>query len=354
MVIHNKFVGGNIILNYQENDHIYLNRELRDMDGYHHYWAFCVEGAQGRELTFHVSRLDSWGPAVSHDLVDWSWHDQVLEDGNSFTYRFRENETKVYFAKHILYHPQHFLAFAKKKGLLVTEFCKSRKWNSVPCLQIGEGDISIVLTARHHCNESAGSYVLEGTVDALVKSPIDNTRILVVPFMDYDGVIAGDPGNDRYPHDHNRDYIEQPIYPEVVAMKSYVKQYGCHYGIDFHSPDSNYRTKEKCRCFIHRRCKNDRIDRFSELLLQENAPDAMIYSPEIISSADDKFKEITIEHVPSFDVYMGSLPENIISFSLECSCVGTAQDKATPERLRAFGRNFAEALRKLILEAQQT
>lgn len=86
------------------------------------------------------------------------------------------------------------MMFAEKKGLVVTEFCKSRKGTSVPCVQIGKGDISIVLTAHHHCCESTGAYVLEGVVDGFLSNPVENTRVLVVPFMDIDGVIDGDNG----------------------------------------------------------------------------------------------------------------------------------------------------------------
>ena len=48
-----------------------------------------------------------------------------------------------------------------------------------------------------------------------------NLRCLFVPFMDCDGVEDGDPGKNRQPHDHNRDYIAE-LYPEVKAFKKLI------------------------------------------------------------------------------------------------------------------------------------
>lgn len=117
MVIHNKFVGGNIVLDHIEGDHVYLKNELRDTTTDWFYWAFCVEGAQGRELTFHFesTRLGFWGPAVSRDLVSWHWHDQVSDDYLSFSYCLGKDETRVYFAHHMLHHPNHFFNFALQR-----------------------------------------------------------------------------------------------------------------------------------------------------------------------------------------------------------------------------------------------
>ena len=72
----------------------------------------------------------------------------------------------------------------------------------------------------------------EGVLDELLENPIPDSRILCVPFIDYDGVIDGDQGKERGPHDHNRDYLplrENSIYPECIAIMDYVIQNKCHY-----------------------------------------------------------------------------------------------------------------------------
>lgn len=234
--IHTDFVGANATVVRRDKEDIYIENQLRDTDTDWFYWAFCVEGAGGKSLTFHFQkhRLGYFGPAVSHDLENWHWLDSV--DGDSFTYRFKDGENKVYFAHDILYRTSRFEALAKRLGLEIRELCKSKRGRSVPCVSFGEGEISIIMTARHHACESTGSYVLEGVIEELCAHPMDNATIFCVPFVDLDGVIDGDQGKSRVPHDHNRDYTEAPIYSETAAIMAYADQNGCNFGLDFHSP----------------------------------------------------------------------------------------------------------------------
>ena len=179
MKIHQDFVGGNIHVKERIGNTFVLENELRDTKGDWFYWAFCIEGAENKEITFDFqkNRLGYWGPAVSHDLKNWHWLGS-MNDENSFTYRFGENESKVYFAHNMLYHPDRFFAFSESRGTTISELCVSRKGRSVPCLCIGEGETSILLTARHHACESTGSYVLEGVLDEFIASPPCEVRIL--------------------------------------------------------------------------------------------------------------------------------------------------------------------------------
>ena len=146
MKIHCDFVGGNIsVVSIAGND-VYLENQIRDTIGNWFYWAFCVENAENRELCFRMqpNRLGYWGPAVSRDLKTWYWLDNV--DGDSFTYKFGENESKVYFAHNILYHPARFFELANELPLDVFEFCKSRKGRTVPACILGNGKKNIILT----------------------------------------------------------------------------------------------------------------------------------------------------------------------------------------------------------------
>ena len=94
--------------------------------------------------------------------------------------------------------------------------------SEVPMAEMGDGDEVILLTARHHACEAPANYILEGVLRELHEELPPNYRIITVPFVDMAGVIAGDQGKDRFPHDHNRDYIEESIYPTVRAMKDLV------------------------------------------------------------------------------------------------------------------------------------
>ena len=54
MIIHNKFIGGNVLVKEQTDTSVYLENEQRDTkeETNWFYWAFCVEGAEGKTVTF--------------------------------------------------------------------------------------------------------------------------------------------------------------------------------------------------------------------------------------------------------------------------------------------------------------
>ena len=345
MNIHCDFVGGNIEVVSISGSDIYLKNQIRDSGIDWFYWAFCVEGAENKELCFHMdpNRLGYWGPAVSYDLENWHWLDSV--DGDSFIYKFGKGEKKVYFAHNMLYHPKRFFALAEELSLDVTELCKSRKGRTVPASIMGEGDKNIILTARHHACEATGSYVLEGVFRELSENPIPDTKIFCVPFVDYDGVVDGDQGKARKPHDHNRDYSpEESIYPETAAIKAYANEYGCHYGFDFHSPW--HKSGENDNIFIVRNSieKQDRADRFSKIFENQITAGSMNYK------AENDHPPMTGWNQPSsnFGFTMNHRPECEIAHSLESAYFGTAENKVSEGRLIELGRCYARAIKEYI------
>lgn len=352
MIIHKNFVGGNISVKKHDGNTFILENELRDTAQDWFYWAFCIEGAQGRELTFKFQdyRLGYYGPAVSCDLVNWHWLDSV--DENSFTYSFSEKEDKVYFAHSMLYHPDRFLKFAKKHNLSVNELCKGYKGSSVPCVSFGEGKTSVILTARHHACESTGSYVLEGVLEELINNPIEDFKVFCVPFVDYEGVIRGDQGKGRVPYDHNRGYDEacDSVYPECNAIKKYAEKNGCCFGFDFHSPW--HISNENDTVFIVQNSieKANEFNRFGIILEKSITSDSLKYEHK----NDYPFgvgwnKNVSGKQFgKQFANYMGKRKENKLSFTLETAYFGTPQNKVTEEKLLNLGHCFANALREYV------
>ena len=343
MNIHGDFIGGNITVVKQTGKDVYLENQIRDSGEDWFYWAFCVENAGGEEITFHMqpNRLGYWGPAVSYDLEKWHWLDSV--DDDSFTYKFTETENKVYFAHSMLYHPERFSKLAEEMSLDMFELCKSRKGRSVPACVIGNGNKNIILTARHHACESTGSYVLEGVLRELIRNPIEDTRVLCVPFVDYDGVVDGDQGKARLPHDHNRDYsADNSIYPETAAIKMYVNENGCHYGFDFHSPW--HKGGQDDYVFVVRNSieKIDRFEKFSKILEEQITDESMKY----LSEKD--YPPMTDWNMPSpnFGFTMMERSECELAFSFETAYFGTEENKITEEKMIELGRCFARAMKK--------
>ncbi len=341
--IHRDFIGGNIRVKSIDGDVITLENELRDSSEWF-YWAFCIEGAEGRELTFRMqeNRLGYFGPAVSHDLKTWQWLGS--SDENSFTHRFGADERRVYFAHHILYHPDHFSDFLREEGIEASELCKSRKGRSVPCLTLGDGDRTVILTARHHACESTGSYVLEGVLRELVDAPIENTRVFAVPFVDYDGVVDGDQGKERAPHDHNRDYTDAPIYPEVAEIIQYADRYGCRFGFDFHSPW--HKSGENDHIFIVRNRieKQDKYEKFADALQKELSGTLIFYAKENDRQPMTGWNQPS----PNFGYTMNLREECDLAFALETAYFGTENNKISTDMLIRLGRSFAKAIKSYI------
>lgn len=346
MLIRQNFIGGNITVKEINGDTVYLENEIRDTVEDWFYWAFCVEGAENRTITFKFSqnRLGYFGPAVSFNFENWHWLDSV--ENNSFTYCFGQNESKVYFAHSMLYHPSRFIKFANKQNLYIDELCKGYKGSDIPCVKFGTGKTSIILTARHHACESTGNYVLEGVLEELIINPIPNTKIFCVPFVDYEGVIRGDQGKSRIPHDHNRDYsyTKKSIYPECDAIKKYALENGCHYGFDFHSPWHKSGVNDNVFIVQNSTEKLDKLNRFGELFEKSITPYSLKYEHKNDYPPENGWNKSGTQ----FSNYMNLREENNIAFTLETAYFGTPDNKVNEFKLLELGRCFARALKKYI------
>jgi len=347
MKIHEEFTGGNIIVKSQEDSVIYLDNNLRDTTCEWFYWAFCVEGAAGQTLTFQFgdTRLGYFGPAVSYDLYTWHWLNK--KSGNSFTYTFSDTEDKVYFAHHMLYHPKRFEEFASRLGLELKTLAKSKKERHIPYIETGCEDRKIILTARHHACESTGNYVLEGVLEELVLNPIEGFSIFCVPFMDYDGVVDGDQGKNRYPYDHNRDYDKdkEAIYSSVAAVRKYISNKNVVFGFDFHAPYHSGGVRDKC--FIVQKRKEDvpKLNKFGELFESCITKEAFQYAHSNDYPPDVGWNK---SGTPTFATFVMERETSDLAFALETAYFGTDDNIFTGDHAVETGRCFARALKKYI------
>ena len=344
MKIHSSFIGGNIVVDRIENDTVYLERDLRDTIGDWFYWAFCVEGAAGRTLTFifpSKHRVGRFGAAVSHDLKDWHWSESGSH--NTFTYTFAQDEDKVYFAHNMLYHPAHFDAFCNRMNLRQEVFCPSVKGRDLLAVRFGNGNKWILLTARHHACEATGNYVLEGTVETLLSGLPEGFSALVVPFVDYDGVVDGDQGKNRHPHDHNRDYTDTPIYEVVRKMMDFGLEHDLCYTFDFHSPW--HMGEQNDYVFFSRSTEamEPQIDRFAEYMKRETAEGELKYTGAWDVGPNEKWNN---ETSPNSKNYFSKQPAVKLSVTTETPYFGVTDgmgkisQTAMLELGRAFGRSM--------------
>lgn len=257
------YPGGNIIIERTEGDTLFIKPDLRDTHGWWFYWNFRVTGAAGRVLTFcftNQNPIGVRGPAVSLDQgLNWQWlgsnsvRQVIGRKAWEFTYKFDDRDGDVRFSYEIPYLEADLNRFLERyhgnKSLAVEELCRTDKGRKVECLRLGkltaDPKYRVFLTARHHACESVPSYALEGIMEEVLADSAEGKiwreqiELMIIPFVDKDGVEEGDQGKNRKPHDHNRDYNEKSIHAEVTAIMEKVPVWGkgkLMFAMDMHCP----------------------------------------------------------------------------------------------------------------------
>ena len=250
------FPGGNALVERIDGVNVRLAPDLRGGKPWF-YWCFDAESAKPGRVTFSFAKpsmIGVQGPAVSMDGGrSWRWlgdeHVESTKEGSQFSYEFREARQRVRFAVAIPYLQNDLDDFMAKQvanpHLTKSELAKTRKGTTVDLLRIGkpgQGVQSMMVTARHHACESMASYVLEGFLAEAMSDSVaarafrERYVLYAVPIVDKDGVQAGDQGKNRSPHDHNRDYGAEPLYPEIRAIQDLADEKDIRFAIDFHCP----------------------------------------------------------------------------------------------------------------------
>ena len=348
ITIHSSFTGGNIEITGTSGDDIFLRNQIRDTMEDWFYWAFCVEGAQGRTLTFHFDKkwIGYYGPAVSRDLNRWHWLGSAdsTSASDSFSYTFAPEESRVYFAHDMLYHPARFEAFCKERGLRTEILCLSRGKRPVPFLSFGDGAETILLTARHHACEATGNYVLEGVVEELLERRLPGFRVVAVPFVDYDGVVCGDQGKSRAPWDHNRDYdsSKEALYPTVGAIRAISRREKIRYAFDFHSPWHVGGENDRVFIPLKHSASQEQDARFSENFEKSMIPEALPYHAADNIPPGWKWN---LAETACFGNYMYHTAGAELAFTLETPYFRAAGKAFGQGEAVETGRCFARALR---------
>lgn len=258
VVISADFPGGNVKVTGQSADSVQLEPDLRGGRPWF-YWCFDATSTQPGKVSFVFPEkvigfkngaIGFQGPAISTDGGrTWKWMGTGNVDGSSFSYEFGKAGRPVRFAVTIPYLQSDLDAFLTKHAgnphLKRSVLTKSRHGRDVELLRIGSPGPNVkpvLVTGRHHATETIASYVLEGFLqEAMSESEWGREFrqkyvLYAVPFVDKDGVEEGDQGKNRRPHDHNRDYGENSIYPEIQAIKKLDQQVDFRFALDFHCP----------------------------------------------------------------------------------------------------------------------
>ena len=350
------YPGGNILVDQVIGDTIYVQQDIRDTGYWWFYWNFRVWGAEGRTLAFQFTNgnpIGLRGPAVSTDLGEtWSW--MGATGGPYFNYTFAQGDEEVQFCFTIPYQESDLVQFldrhAGDPNLFIEEHCLTRKGRSVRRLFLGKLDgeptYRVQLTCRHHSCETTASYVLEGILEEILADTNDgqwfrqNVEVLAIPFMDKDGVEDGDQGKGRLPHDHNRDYVGESIYPSVAAIREFVPTWSngkLRLTLDMHSPSKNdahiYFYVDDTDPF-----RQNCMDFCNILELGRNGPLPYYVANNIYSAPSPAMNR----------GWSSTLPGVLVPITLEFPYATADGTVVTAESARAFGHDIAHAIRQYL------
>jgi len=348
MRIDSGFEGGNINVLSIQGDDVKLAVDLRDTEGDWFYWAFRVYGAGGRTLNFDFidkKRVGYYGAAVSADNYAWRWSETADDTYTKFTYSFDEDENVVYFCHDMRYGTLRFYALADRLGLPVLKLAKSERGRDVPYARFGEGSESVLIAARHHACESTGNYVMEGILEELHKNNIPDMSVIVVPFVDMDGVVDGDQGKNRKPYDHNRDYADKSIYASVAAIRKIVESENIVYFFDLHAPGHFSGRHDVCHNVRISEESDGVHDRFGGYFEEETKKDVNAYPYHVLNDLHVNVEwNIRTSPPRSFTGVFNELPQARLCYGLETPYFGKPESIVNKENLVAMGHCLARSI----------
>jgi len=350
MKVATDYPGGNAIVREVKENEIFLEQDLKGTGGWWFYWNFkIVDPPKGKvRFTFLNGEVVSpFGPTTSTDGIDWFWHTEGFIDHTHFEFDFT-GEKERYFAFSLPYQSSHFERFWDKiKDYPTVErsvFATSEGGREIPLVNFGNGNKNIIFVARHHCCESTASYVLEGAVFEMLKNQpelFENYRFHIIPFVDIDGVELGEQGKDRIPHDHNRDYIGEPIYVYTKTIYEYIKDMNVDFYLDYHSPLKWGRRQDEPSFYCRPLENHPESQKFLEHLqnITSDSQVAIKFNGDVRQSSS----------IYSSNGYFSDVKKSKVSFTVETPYSGNLERGYTIKNLHQWGANLVKAMTETLL-----
>lgn len=375
------FPGSNIKVVEQSGGRFVLAPDLRDtQEGrWWFYWNFKLHGPAGATATLVFPGRDpigTRGPALSVDGgKSWSWmglnairteahgeetariFDITLPRTNA------KSVTEIQLAFCIPHTHANLTSWLEKNSsspwLKKEALTSSAKGRTVPLLRLGKltnPDGVILITARHHACETMGSYVLEGFMTEVLRvfaqanpDAWKRWQLIAVPFMDRDGVEDGDQGKTRFPHDHNRDYTDQPRYAEVAALQQLQGTLPAPLlaALDLHCPWIRGGSHEHIHLVGSPVGTMERAqEKFLATLIRRNASGLPLRTDDLLRAGQDWN---TSEFKPTFSHWMHATHSNArLVSTVEFPYATVRGQTVTPENARVFGRDLARTVEEFL------
>ena len=351
------FPGGNIILDSIDGDHIAVHQDLRDTVGDWFWWYFRLRQAAGRAVTVTFTKsnvIGVRGPAVSLDGgATWTWLGAESVEGQSFRYTVPATADEARFAFGMPYLQANLEQFLSKHTaspfLAVGTLCTTKKGRKAELLRLGKLDGSaahrLLLTCRHHCCEAAASYSLEGIMETILTDADtgewfrQNAEVMVVPFVDKDGVEDGDVS----------------VHPTTAAIRHLVPAWSggrLRFALDMHCPWIRGPHNEDIYFPGGPEPVNwARVVRFGEMIERvQRGP--LVYSTknnlpfgQAWNTASNRSQGASFGH------WAATLQDIHVAASIEIPYANASGVAVTQETARLFGRDLALAIRTYLQES---
>jgi len=366
------FPGGNIVVDRIEGDLLFVHQDLRDTTTDWFYWYFRVCGAAGKRITVNFTQsnvIGVRGPAFSLDGgVTWQWLGAVAVSGQSFLCDVPAVSDEIRFSFGMPYQESNLHQFLRQYAgspyLEVGELCKTKKGRSAELLRLGRLDggapLRVLLTCRHHCCEMMASYALEGILaSVLAENELgawfrEQVELMVVPFVDKDGVEDGDQGKNRAPRDHNRDYSEESVHPTTRAIRELVPGWGqgcLRLALDMHCPHIRGEYNED----IYFPGGPEKLN-WAQVLRFSKMIESTQRGP-LVFAAEHNLPFGTAWNVPanttqglSFGGWAAKLHGIKMATTIEIPYANASGKEVNQHTARAFGSDLARAIQKYLLE----
>jgi hypothetical protein len=252
-------------------------KTLRIMPGLHEgrgwpcWWFFKLDGlAAGDELTLEVQAQTR--PFRESQVLAHTWcqpkHAWLSRDGETWAPgeagTLNGDKVMVYKIKaaaaqmSVAWGPPFVPSDAEKLLAEIAaklpeakrfELAKTRGGRPVNGIRIGDENAphQVWVGARHHAWEAGGSQVGRGFArwyaSDEAKALRAKTCLHYIPIMDVDNAAIGAGGKEAVPRDHNRDWADEPVYPEVAAAQRMIRaiheKRGLDVYIDLHNPGAS-------------------------------------------------------------------------------------------------------------------
>lgn len=274
------FSGGSavVVSTDSANQSVHIKPQVRPDQGWPCWWYFQITGlstgspvsvtVSANATPFRAGRVlnSSWllpdSASISTDNIHWQHTPQAKVESGRAVYQFEATSETMWVAWGPPFLPSHAESLLNRIAKLnpdsvVFELARTRSNRPVHAIRFGaQSDDSgkrpaVWIQARQHAWESGSSWVAQGFLEWVASDDpgaidLRNKAIIcVVPIMDVDNVANGMGGKDAAPRDHNRDWDDDPIYPEVRAAQEAIKKLNENHRfdlfVDLHNPGPNDR-----------------------------------------------------------------------------------------------------------------